>query len=319
MLLALSCSLLGFLAGAEVSVSEEAASILAFITGEEISAETNSTDGATPLAQADDPAPYPVCVEKDIAAAKPPTADVQQAAGDDGLINLAVEGAATAMPLLTNAFAEPERSGWNHHSTRSGVRILTRTAPTGSATWGMGVGEIDAPASVVFAVQEEEEIQRRLDKQHDVMVTLLAVPKERFPQLEAGWEAVELSLVHGRYKSPAWPVGPRDLCAAKLVAYRAADGAIAVTLRSVDLASCPVPAGYVRMALECGGYIAAPTGTSTCTMSYVNMLDPRGSVPAAVVRVTVPDRAMVVDRIRKVVQDHSLWASAAIRVSGFSA
>ena len=40
----------------------------------------------------------------------------------------------------------------------------------------------------------------------------------------------------------------------------------------------------------------------------VNMVDPKGNVPGSVVKITVPDRAMVIARIRKVCQNRAVWS-----------
>ena len=40
------------------------------------------------------------------------------------------------------------------------------------------------------------------------------------------------------------------------------------------------------------------------------MVDPKGGVPSSVVKITVPDRAMVVARIRKVTQNRAIWSRA---------
>lgn len=68
-------------------------------------------------------------------------------------------------------------------------------------------------------------------------------------------------------------------------------------LRSVPCPSCAVPKGYTRVQCDCGGYEFRPVEGGTF-MSYMNIVDPKGSIPAAVVKITVPQRAMLVARVR---------------------
>ncbi|KAL1525170.1 hypothetical protein AB1Y20_020041 [Prymnesium parvum] len=220
---------------------------------------------------------------------------------------VAVEAAAEALRLLHEAFDQPETRGWKPHSTRDGVQILVHVTPSG-ATWGMGLGEVCAPVGVVYAVQELDECKRLLDKQFDRSTTLRAIP----PHLLSidGWQTIELSLAQSLYKSPAWPVGPREFCGVRVIARRPSDGAVAVALRSLDVPGCAPPAGHTRTDLTCGGYLAIPTGPESTLMKYVNMLDPKGSIPSSVVKITVPDRAMVVARVRKIAQDRARWSCA---------
>ena len=72
--------------------------------------------------------------------------------------------------------------------------------------------------------------------------------------------------------------------------------------RSIELPGVTPPSGYVRASLTCGGYDIIPTADGTCDVVYVNILDPNGRIPTAVVNVLVPDRAMVIARLRKCVE-----------------
>ena len=83
-----------------------------------------------------------------------------------------------------------------------------------------------------------------------------------------GWDTIELTLVHNLYKSPAWPVGPRDFYGVRATLRRPTDGAVRVVLRSALAASFPSPSGYTRSTVECGGYDAIPRGPEETLMKY---------------------------------------------------
>lgn len=295
-LLALGCSLIGAIAGAAHVTSTTTRRQDEHEHVQPMSGQHVSEKPAPPTNAASAPA-----------QAAPVKADA--GGRDDQLTRLAMDEARECFRILDEQFASPEACGWAPHSTKSGVSIMTRTSPDGNATWGMGMGEVPAPVGAVYAVQEEEATKRALDKQFDTSRRLHEVPSEQLSgiALADGWRTIELLLEQNLYKSPAWPVGPRELCAVRTVVRRQSDGAIRVMLRSADVPGVTPPAGYVRLNLTCGGYEARATSAATSSSSattffkYVNMVDPKGSVPAAVVRVTVPDRAMVVARVRKAI------------------
>lgn len=63
----------------------------------------------------------------------------------------------------------------------------------------------------------------------------------------------------------------------RVVVRRDSDGALALVLRSVDLPDCHTPSGYTRVDVECGGYVAIPTGPENMStyMKYgMPRLDP---------------------------------------------
>ena len=69
--------------------------------------------------------------------------------------------------------------------------------------------------------------------------------------------------------------------------------------RSVELPGVVPPKGYTRITLSCGGYELVQTADGGTRMTYVNLLNPHGNIPNAVIYKTAPDRAMVISRLRK--------------------
>lgn len=132
-----------------------------------------------------------------LAAPTPPVECCMTSEVTEPLDDLAVSNAAEALRRLHDALDTPERRGWKAHSTRDNVKILTRVTESG-VTWGMGLGEINAPVGVVYAVQEHADCMRLLDKQYDRSRTLQRVP-ENMLQLD-GWQTMELSFEQTLYK-----------------------------------------------------------------------------------------------------------------------
>ena len=105
---------------------------------------------------------------------------------------------------------------------------------------------------------------------------------------------------HTRYRSPAWPVGPREMCGVRVIARRVSDGAIRVALRSVDVPGCRVPSGYTRMALECGGYEATPLGPERTHLKYGAHLPPLDGTPTPTPKARPARRAPLPTRVHAV-------------------
>ena len=186
--------------------------------------------------------------------------------------------------------------GWKLTQTKDDVNVHINARPDGP-TWGMGHGPIDAPPSVLLPYVDADDA--KLDKQLIKYNVIRQIPKQAIA-LPDGWEVVRLQLQQSLYKSPAWPVGPRESCTVKLTARRTMDGALQTIQRSVDVPGVEPPSGYVRVNLTCGGYdIKLRADGHGCDVTYVNILDPNGSIPRSVVNFLVPDRAMVVARLRK--------------------
>lgn len=120
-----------------------------------------------------------------------------------------------------------------------------------------------------------------------------------------GWHCERLAVLQERFRSPAIVVSPREGTVV-FVVVRSDDGATIATARqSVDLPHVPVPKGFVRMTVACGGYLAEATGrgdpSEGCRLTYINSIEPGGYIPNAIVKVTLPDRAMTVAKARAVV------------------
>jgi hypothetical protein len=84
---------------------------------------------------------------------------------------------------------------------------------------------------------------------------------------------------------------------------RQSDGAMLIVQRSINVPDVAPPSGHTRVTLQCGGYQATPSGGNTTRMSYVNILNPNGSIPKSIVRATVPERAMIVSRLRRCLEE----------------
>mmetsp|Transcript_17681 Transcript_17681/g.55855 ORF Transcript_17681/g.55855 Transcript_17681/m.55855 type:complete len:159 (+) Transcript_17681:1988-2464(+) len=120
-----------------------------------------------------------------------------------------------------------------------------------------------------------------------------------------GWHCERLAVLQERFRSSLIVVSPREGTVV-FVVVRSDDGAtIAMARQSVDLPHVPVPKGFVRMTVACGGYLAEATGrgdpSEGCRLTYINSIEPGGNIPNAIVKATLPNRAMTVAKARAVV------------------
>eukprot|EP00300_Choanocystis_sp_HF-7_P029924 c3810_g1_i1.p1 GENE.c3810_g1_i1~~c3810_g1_i1.p1 ORF type:complete len:217 (-),score=42.91 c3810_g1_i1:167-733(-) len=61
----------------------------------------------------------------------------------------------------------------------------------------------------------------------------------------------------------------------------------------------PLPPGCVQGELLVAGFIARPTGESTCELTFIVQANPKGWIPTAIVNLTATDQAKAVVRIRR--------------------
>ena len=238
---------------------------------------------------------------------------------EDPLVSLAVSTGREAVCLFERVVGAPAKAGFSAHSVCSGVSIWTKTERPG-LTHCIGEGEVRAPPGVVLHVQGRYE--RRLDSLHASTEVLRSLPAAALEL--AGWEAKLLELVRLRWVAK-WPVGPRELLGVRVVMRRTRDGAIRAVLRSCDAAErhgLPPPGeGRTRVDLFVGGFEATPrpepagrdqSEANACHVVYLNMVDARlpSLLPGAVSKALAPQRAMVVDRIRRIAEDPAIWNDA---------
>ena len=178
----------------------------------------------------------------------------------------------------------------------------------------LGVGDVDAPASVLCAAMNSDELRPTTDKQWLKTTTLATLPPSAMALGDDEWEVFALEVETSTYKSVAPPfVAARDAFVVKAKARHTATGRTRAVMKSLgaahaDALGCTPPRGYVRVNVICGGFDAVPIDADRCEMRYVNMVDPNGRLPSSVVAITVPDRAMAVARARLIVADRSQWA-----------
>jgi len=203
--------------------------------------------------------------------------------------------AVEALRLMDEALERKSSDGWALFHNKEAVDCYLNVRPDGP-TWGMGVGLISAPVAKAMEVESDPAKRNIVDKMWMSSTTLGTLPSSLLQIPE--WE-VE-SLVYGQhlYKSPAWPVGPREAATLKLIVRSPSSGETRVIQRSIDVPGCETPTGYVRLKLDCGGFSLLPTSEDACKMTYVNILDPGGLVPKSIVKRTVPERCLTVARLR---------------------
>ena len=240
------------------------------------------------------------------------------AAPECGLPAALVESAAREVLDAWNAFASAidhsEADGWYAHSEKQGVQIFLNATRDAGCTHCLGVGDVDAPASVLCAAMNSDDLRPTTDKQWLKTTTLATLPPSAMALGDAEWDVFALEIETSTYKSVAPPfVAARDAFVVKAKARHTPTGRTRAVMKSLgaahaDALGCTPPRGYVRVNVICGGFDAVPIDADRCEMRYVNMVDPNGRLPSSVVAITVPDRAMAVARARLIVADRSQWA-----------
>jgi len=206
-----------------------------------------------------------------------------------------------AVRLFEEAQQHSEALGWSFFPRKEEVDIYLTVRPDGTGTRGIGIGRIGATVEQVQEVHDQERFKAVLDKQWEMTKPLGAVP----PKLIhiPGWDVLQCTLQQSLYRSPAWPVSPRESCTLMLQLRNKADGSFRLLQRSVAVPGCETPSGYTRITLAVGGFNLSPIskelGKEVTEMLYLNVLDPNGSIPKVVVKRTVPERCLSVARARK--------------------
>ena len=199
---------------------------------------------------------------------------------------------------------EVDGSGWKHFQRKENVDVWLNPRPDGS-TWCMGIGMIRAtPEAAYRSFETTSPNQDALDKQ------LISVDKIReVPHSVCraeGWQVLTLELRQSLFRSPAFPIAPRECLAVRAVFRRDSDGAHVELQRSVEVPGVAPPKGYVRATCDIGGFEFVPTGKAACRTTYVNILNPNGAIPTYVVNKVVPERALVVSRLRNRIEKKDL-------------
>mmetsp|Transcript_11352 Transcript_11352/g.31419 ORF Transcript_11352/g.31419 Transcript_11352/m.31419 type:complete len:560 (+) Transcript_11352:143-1822(+) len=195
---------------------------------------------------------------------------------------------------------------WKPHSTRDGVEIYTTDQfcsdrlHLSRLNGSLGVGEVAASPRAVHQAMEDKATRARIDP----LWIRREVVRELDPRLLriAGWQCERLQVVHESFRAPSVVVSPRDSVVVMAVITSDDGSVVAMAQQSADPQQfCVVsPKGFVRMTVACGGHIAEAAGQG-CRLQYLNSIEPGGYIPKAVVRTTLPDRAMTVAKTRNVV------------------
>jgi len=213
----------------------------------------------------------------------------------------AASEAVEANRVFEASMPHKESDGWRFFATKEDVDVYLNVRPNGTGTWGMGIGRIPATVATVQEVHDMERFKGVLDKQWESTKLLGEVPPSLISI--AGWEVNSCTIQQSLYRSPAWPVAPRESCTVMVKMRCLADGGVRLLHRSFDFPGCTPPEGYVRVSLDVGGYSLTPIRPhhldGLTEMLYLNILDPNGSIPSVVVKKTVPERALSVARVRK--------------------
>ncbi len=249
--------------------------------------------------------------------AGPPQAEPSSIAAHEStplspLAAAALEAAKLGLDRLEKCAKFAAEGGWRAFGAREGVDIHVTesfTTPLHSSplNGSVGTGVVNAAPDDVLRAITEPSVRHVVDNLWDATVQLCSVPaEEAAAAAPAGWIIESLVVEHSHFRPPAIVVAPRESIVAKVVA-RSSAGSIRIAFVSLPLASVahiPVRRGHVRLDCVISGSAIDALGDASppsSRMAFVSVLDPNGSVPKWVVRKTMPDRALMVARVRKAV------------------
>ena len=219
---------------------------------------------------------------------------------EEKIVNEALRGHRLYSNAVAAIHANDAASGWI--SSVNGTSMYGNQRPDGTL-WCLGEGIINKTPNELVLVMEDDSNSPTLDKLYVSKKLLKVLPTELLKDLEDGWEPMKLELSQRLFKSPAWPVAPRDIVTVRLQARRTSDGTMRTIERSIDIPGVDSPSGYTRGTLMVGGYEFTPTvafspSGSPSKVRYINMFNPNGGVPQSIVKITVPGRALSVTLLR---------------------
>lgn len=221
---------------------------------------------------------------------------------EEKIVNEALRGHRLYSNAVAAIHANDAASGWKFHERKQDVDVWLNQRPDGTL-WCLGEGIINKTPNELVLVMEDDSNSPTLDKLYVSKKLLKVLPTELLKDLEDGWEPMKLELSQRLFKSPAWPVAPRDIVTVRLQARRTSDGTMRTIERSIDIPGVDSPSGYTRGTLMVGGYEFTPTvafspSGSPSKVRYINMFNPNGGVPQSIVKRTVPGRALAVSLLR---------------------
>lgn len=212
---------------------------------------------------------------------------------------------ALAVKALEATAASPAEAGWNKWGRREDVDIWVRINESTGIKNSVGLGRVSFSAAATAAAIESDVCKTSYDRQWK-RTTLLRPCDQAALSAEVGPELTVESFVLRRDEyHPVFPASARD-CVVAYCRLRRSDGAVLLCLASIietDDADAHAFAAddrhYVRMHIDVGGYLCRPLTATEAEVVCLVDLDPRGSVPTAVINFVAVDRPMAIARLRK--------------------
>jgi START domain len=186
----------------------------------------------------------------------------------------------TALPELIRLVDQTD--GWKDLGNNENAQGHMMTSPEGPTV--RSVGLINCPAEVIVEFLWDNSRKKSWDEM------LIESNKVR----ELGHK---FAIFHEKFKSP-WPVSDRDFVVAAKV-FERNDGFL-MAYKSIN-AGVPEASGVVRGEVSSCFYVRR-VSERVSSLTYIAKIDPKGSIPKAIVNKVASKQALIVAKIRKVVE-----------------
>ncbi|KAJ1455329.1 hypothetical protein M885DRAFT_520202, partial [Pelagophyceae sp. CCMP2097] len=244
------------------------------------------------------------------ASAPPRTADAGVPAAAPGEYAAAMR---QCVELLEASHADPAAAGWDRWGVKKGVEIYLKIDPATGVKNSLGVKEIAAPLEALVQCVDERETKKSYDKQWLRDTELARYDATLLDDQSHAYRWWKLQRCE--YKA-VFPTQARDcvVVAASVACNGPAARGHACCIVSVesDVAGAECDGAYVRMHVQCGGYFFEALGPERTLVTTLAMLDPKGSIPTAVINFVAFDIPMKLARLEATprVLQRGLWLAA---------
>lgn len=175
--------------------------------------------------------------------------------------------------------------GWKADKEKEGVSIHHRYVEGSSIVMMRGKLEIPASAKAVLECTEDLETRKQWDE--------LFIEGSNVETLDDSHQ-----VLHFKFKSGTMMVSNRDFVMARSVRTND-DGTIVANHVSIEHPDVGENKGFVRGEIDVSGYFIEPLSDSSCRVTYVVQLDPKGWVPTAAVNLVAVKQPLVLARMKK--------------------
>mmetsp|Transcript_8356 Transcript_8356/g.10210 ORF Transcript_8356/g.10210 Transcript_8356/m.10210 type:complete len:656 (-) Transcript_8356:43-2010(-) len=215
-----------------------------------------------------------------------------------------------AILFLQASAKDPGSQGWIYWGSCRQVELWFQTDKVSGVKHSLGIADIDAPPEIVGSVLESEQCKRVYDGQWKKTTIIRDLDSELLENIEKSSDKenaihVRNVVVRRDEYNGVFPAKARDAIVvyARYDYKKNADTALCLTSvcpqdNTRDAAHASDDSNYVRMQIDCGGYLCKALDSNRTRVISVVVLDPKGLVPTPVVNFVAMDRPMSLARLR---------------------